>query len=64
MTTEEGNHGVKGTDALEALERFVVENDDLLALESLIGRFNIFDALGIAGRDPSLQLSRLHPRSS
>lgn len=32
---------------LEALERFVVENDDLLALESLIGRFNIFDALGI-----------------
>jgi hypothetical protein len=35
------------TEALAALERFVVENDDLLALESLIGRFNIFDALGI-----------------
>ena len=30
-----------------ALENFVIENDDLLALESLIGRFNIFDALGI-----------------
>src|SRR6185312_15652217 len=30
------------------LEQFVVENDDLLALESEIGRFNIFDALGIA----------------
>src|SRR6185312_1981262 len=30
------------------LEQFVVENDDLLALESAIGRFNIFDALGIA----------------
>ncbi|HEV2969772.1 MAG TPA: PD-(D/E)XK nuclease family protein, partial [Pirellulales bacterium] len=29
------------------LERFVVENDDLLALEARIGRFNIFDALGI-----------------
>ena len=33
---------------LAALERFVVDNDDLLALESLIGRFNIFDALDIA----------------
>lgn len=34
-------------DALTALERFVVENDDLLALEEAIGRFNIFDALRI-----------------
>lgn len=32
---------------LEALERFVVENDDLFALEEAIGRFNIFDALRI-----------------
>jgi hypothetical protein len=32
--------------ALEALESFV-DNNDLLELESLIGRFNIFDALGI-----------------
>jgi hypothetical protein len=32
----------------EALERFVVENDDLLELEERIGRFNIFDSLGIA----------------
>lgn len=31
-----------------ALERFVVENDDLLELEERIGRFNIFDALGVA----------------
>lgn len=30
------------------LERFVVENDDLLELEERIGRFNIFDALRIA----------------
>lgn len=29
------------------LERFVVENDELLQLEQLIGRFNIFDSLGI-----------------
>src|SRR5229473_5999283 len=35
------------TTELKALERFVVENDDLLALESRIGRFNIFDALGL-----------------
>ena len=33
---------------LQTLERFVVENDDLLALEEQIGRFNIFDALSIA----------------
>lgn len=32
---------------LEALERFVVENDELLELEERIGRFNVFDALRI-----------------
>jgi hypothetical protein len=31
--------------ALADIEAFVVDNDDLLKLESLIGRFNIFDAL-------------------
>jgi hypothetical protein len=40
--------GTQNVDPLAALERFVVENDDLLALESLIGKFNIFDALDIA----------------
>src|SRR6266487_6982507 len=39
--------GEENSDSLEALERFVVENDGLLQLESHIGRFNIFDALGI-----------------
>lgn len=48
MTAEEGQPGIQGTEAREALERFVVDNDDLLTLESRIGRFNIFDALGIA----------------
>lgn len=33
---------------VQALERLVVENDDMLALEEQIGRFNIFDALSIA----------------
>lgn len=35
-------------DPMAALERFVVENDELLELEERIGRFNIFDALGVA----------------
>ncbi len=34
-------------ESLAALERFVVDNDELLQLEERIGRFNIFDALGI-----------------
>lgn len=37
----------QGSEMLAALERFVIDNDDLLALESRIGTFNIFDALGI-----------------
>lgn len=48
MTAGQGKLGTQGPEALAALERFVVENDDLLALESLVGRFNIFDALDIA----------------
>src|SRR5438477_10262037 len=36
------------SEELIALERFVVENDELLELEERIGRFNIFDALGVA----------------
>lgn len=44
MPTEEPT----AAEAIAALERFVVENDELLQLEEQIGRFNIFDALGIA----------------
>lgn len=36
---------------LEALERFVVENDQLLDLEARIGKFNVFDALGIVNAE-------------
>jgi PD-(D/E)XK nuclease superfamily len=32
---------------LAELERFVIENEELLQLEQRIGRFNIFDSLGI-----------------
>lgn len=36
---------------LQALEHFVAENDALLELETRIGRFNIFDALGIVNAE-------------
>jgi hypothetical protein len=36
---------------LQALERFVSENDELLELEERVGRFNIFDALRIVDRE-------------
>ncbi|MGB0767572.1 MAG: PD-(D/E)XK nuclease family protein [Phycisphaeraceae bacterium] len=39
------------TTDLQALERFVAENDDLLSLETRIGRFNIFDALGVVNAE-------------
>ncbi|HVZ93516.1 MAG TPA: PD-(D/E)XK nuclease family protein, partial [Phycisphaerales bacterium] len=40
----EKTHDTRADD-LASLERFVVENEDLLQLEELLGRFNIFDAL-------------------
>jgi hypothetical protein len=48
MTAEQAKLAIADAEGLEALERFVVENDDLLELESEIGKFNIFDALRIA----------------
>src|SRR5437763_158985 len=48
MTDQEGKTGLDDSEARKALERFVIENDDLLTLESRIGTFNIFDALRIA----------------
>jgi hypothetical protein len=47
MSTKEGQLNQPDSSARNVLERFVVENDDLLKLESRMGRFNIFDALGI-----------------
>ncbi len=34
-------------EAVAVLERFVVDNDELRELEAQIGRFNVFDALGV-----------------
>jgi hypothetical protein len=52
---------------LQALERFVVDNDDLLSLEALIGRFNVFDALQIVRREivhSNFLAFLLHPAES
>jgi len=38
-------------EAVAALERFVIDNDELLELEEQIGRFNIFDALGVVRQE-------------
>ena len=48
MASTDDKAVIRLVEAREALERFVVDNDDLLALEARIGKFNIFDALGIA----------------
>src|SRR5437868_13272046 len=48
MSAEKKTSNAQDAEDLTALERFVVDNDDLLTLESLIGRFNIFDALSIS----------------
>src|SRR5438445_612442 len=48
MPPEQRIPDTQNSEDLNALEAFVVDNDDLLALESIIGRFNIFDALSIA----------------
>lgn len=47
----DGDNGNDNATALAALERFVVDNDELLELEERIGRFNIFDALRIVDRE-------------
>jgi len=36
---------------LQALEQFVVDNDKLLDLEARVGKFNIFDALGVVHQE-------------
>jgi hypothetical protein len=47
MGSKDDSSDVEDEKAREALEHFVVDNDDLLCLESRIGKFNIFDALSI-----------------
>jgi hypothetical protein len=51
MDTQSGNISIEGIAARAALESFIVENNDLLMLESRIGKFNIFDALRITRKE-------------
>lgn len=48
---ENGDTAVDNASAIDALEKFVMENDELLELEARIGRFNIFDALGVVNAE-------------
>lgn len=48
---ENGDTTIDVEAARDALEKFVMENDELLELEARIGRFNIFDALGIVNAE-------------
>jgi len=36
---------------IEALERFVLDNEELVALEDRVGSFNVFDALGVVHQE-------------
>lgn len=45
--SEEHNGNVDLPESRAALERFVIDNDELVELESKIGRFNVFDALRV-----------------
>lgn len=45
--SEQSTQAIDPAQAFAALESFVIDNEDLVELEERIGRFNIFDALGI-----------------
>jgi len=47
LTTELETSGEQGPDPREALEKFVLDNEDLARLEELTSQFNIFEALGM-----------------
>lgn len=51
MNDEKATTELTHDEAITALERFVVDNDELLELEERIGRFNIFDALGVVRQE-------------
>ena len=51
MTTELETSGEQGPDPREALERLVLDNEDLARLEELTSQFNIFEALGMVRQE-------------
>ena len=51
MTAELEAPGEQGPDPREALERLVLDNEDLARLEELTSQFNIFEALGMVRQE-------------
>jgi hypothetical protein len=51
LTAELEMSGEQGPDPREALEKFVLDNEDLARLEELTSQFNIFEALGIVRQE-------------
>ncbi len=51
MTTELETSGEEGLDPRKALEKLVLDNEDLARLEELTSQFNIFEALGVVRQE-------------
>jgi hypothetical protein len=51
LTAELETSGEQGLDPREALEKFVLDNEDLARLEELTSQFNIFEAVGMVRQE-------------
>jgi len=51
MTSQLETTGEQGPDPREALEKFVLHNEELAHLEELTGQFNLFEALGLVRQE-------------
>ena len=51
MTSQPETTGEEGPDPREALEKFVLDNEELARLEELTGQFNLFEALGLVRQE-------------
>ncbi len=51
MTSQPERTTEQGADPREALEKFILDNEDLARLEELTGQFNIFEALGMVRQE-------------
>jgi len=51
MTSQPETTGEEGPDPREALEKFVLDNEELARLEELTGQFNLFEALGFVRQE-------------
>src|SRR3989304_2551342 len=51
MTSQPETTAEQGPDPREALEKFVLDNEEFARLEERTSQFNIFEALGIVGQE-------------